>query len=371
MSLLPTLAAWLLIGIGLLLAGGTLLGLWQHPHWFVRGWDFPRVQIAALLAVTALAYVGFNPLDHVLEWGFVALLLVSLGWQLYKIRPYTMLADQQVERAEQPQADASLSLLMSNVQMENEAYERWLNVVRAADPDVVLAVEVDAAWDEHIEQLAEVYPYRIRRPQDNYYGMVLLSRMPLHHAEVRYLVQDDIPSIRTEIELPCGRRIRFYGVHPRPPEPLRNQGATPRDAELVLLGREIEQDGHVPTIVAGDFNDVGWSYTTQLFCELSGLLDPRVGRGFYNSFDANHALFRFPLDHVFHSNDFKLVTLRLLDHVGSDHFPVFTTLYLDPDAPREQPEPEANRDERADAEERIDRATDSDETELDEPKTTG
>jgi hypothetical protein len=104
-----------------------------------------------------------------------------------------------------------------------------------------------------------------------------------------------------------------------------------RDAEVVVLGREIdEQTEHRPTLIAGDFNDVAWSHTTDLFIKLSGLLDPRKGRGLFNTFHADYPLFRFPLDHVFHSNDFRLVALEVLGYVGSDHFPVLPELSHEP-----------------------------------------
>jgi hypothetical protein len=80
---------------------------------------------------------------------------------------------------------------------------------------------------------------------------------------------------------------------PRPPVP-----PTPsygRDAELVLIGREIDGASR-PAVVAGDLNDVAWSSTTTLFQKISGTLDPRVGRGLYNSFHAKSPLLRFPLD---------------------------------------------------------------------------
>ena len=83
------------------------------------------------------------------------------------------------------------------------------------------------------------------------------------------------------------------------------------------MGKEIgEHERDVAVVVCGDLNDVAWSFTTQLFLRLS-LLDPRRGRGPYNSFNAQSRLFRFPLDHVFHSNEFKLIDLRVLPEVGS------------------------------------------------------
>jgi endonuclease/exonuclease/phosphatase (EEP) superfamily protein YafD len=142
-------------------------------------------------------------------------------------------------------------------------------------------------------------------------------------------------------------------LHPRPPEPIRDQDSKPRDAELVAVGRAIRADGDRPTIVAGDLNDVAWSPTTELFLRLSGLLDPRVGRGFYNSFHADHVLVRYPLDHVFHSNHFTLTELRRLPHIGSDHFPMLIELCYEPAAKALQPKPEPAAGDQAGANEKL------------------
>jgi endonuclease/exonuclease/phosphatase (EEP) superfamily protein YafD len=86
--------------------------------------------------------------------------------------------------------------------------------------------------------------------------------------------------------------------------------------------QRVKKLGDVPVIVAGDLNDVAWSRTTHLFQRTGGLLDPRVGRGFFNTFDTRSRLTRVPLDHVFASRHFLLVELRRLPDIGSDHFPI-------------------------------------------------
>lgn len=66
-----------------------------------------------------------------------------------------------------------------------------------------------------------------------------------------------------------------------------------------------------------------------LFRKTSGLIDGRVGRGILSSFHAKYWFFRIPLDLVFHSPEIFIDELKILENVGSDHFPVYCRFYLD------------------------------------------
>jgi len=363
-----TLLRWTSIVVGLSVVAGTLLSLSRSPHWFVRGWDFPRVQIA-LLAGSAGAIYGWCCNDGALhDWLFLGAVLACFLWQVAKIYPYTTIAPVRVQSSRHSPSNERrrLRLLICNVQMENREYGRLLSLAREADPDVLLAVETDERWVRALEPLAADYPHVVRQPQSNYFGLVLFSRVPLLEARVEFLVQDDVPSVFAVLEL-AGERVVLRGLHPRPPEPLRDQDSAPRDAELVLVGRSIEKQGGAPTIVAGDLNDVAWSATTQLFLRLSGLLDPRMGRGFYNSYNARNPLVRWPLDHLFHSNHFRLVELRRCGNIGSDHFPVLIELSYEPEAPAEQPESQAAPGDQKEVAERLEAQADAARTGRDRP----
>ena len=126
-------------------------------------------------------------------------------------------------------------------------------------PDLILTVETDAWWDERLRVLDRDYPNAIKQPQSNYYGMHFFSKLELSAADVRFLVEKDVPSIRADVRLRSGDMIEFNGIHPRPPEP--QQDTEERDAELLIVGRQVEA-GARPAIVAGDLNDVAWSHTT-------------------------------------------------------------------------------------------------------------
>ncbi len=335
-----------LLVLAALLAVMTFLPLSRSHAWWVRMFDFPRLQIATLAAVVWVALVAVALLGGgvgMWGWAIVVALGVSVAIQAVQMLPYSPLWTVQTEPADPVLADPDrrLRLVTSNVLMQNRDGERWLSVIREADPDVVVAVEADAWWAETAGALTDTHPHTVLVPQDDTYGMLVFSKLPLTQTEVRHLVEPEVPSLYLTAELRSGEPVSLVFLHPRPPRPDIAQDSTLRDAELVLAGRDVAQiDG--PVVVAGDLNDVAWSHTTRLFQTLSGLLDPRVGRGAFSTFHAEHWWLRYPLDHVFHSGHFALVELRRLGAVGSDHFPILIELEMNPAIAPRQSGPDAD-----------------------------
>ena len=239
--------------------------------------------------------------------------------------------------------------------MPNRQIDRLKDIIRAQDPDLVLAVETDEWWCGHLDGALPHHPFRIAHPLPNTYGMMLLSRLELVDPEVRFLLKPDIPSIRTGVRLRSGDVIMLYGLHPEPPSPTEAATSLPRDAELVMAGREIAQSDR-PTLVAGDLNDVAWSHTSRLFRRIARMLDPRAGRGVYNTFHARYWFLRWPLDHVFVSNTFLLRHLQRLPAFGSDHFPIFIAVDHAPAASAVQEAPAPDAEDRAEARDKLQRA---------------
>jgi endonuclease/exonuclease/phosphatase (EEP) superfamily protein YafD len=325
---------------------GSLLNLSTSPHWFVRGWDFPRVQIVVLgwlLTIGNWLLVWTWENDSLTPWWLsLALAMFLTVWHCVRIAPYTPFARKHSpstgDDVDGSEAAGQLSssdrddpslvrLVISNVQQSNEKFDQWMSVITEASPNILIGLEINQRWADAIKPLFDRFPYRVIVTQENCYGMMILSQYKIEQHKVRYLVEQDIPSIDASIRLPDRNVIRCIGVHPRPPEPVRDTDATVRDAELALWGRELAEQTS-PVIIGGDLNDVAWSRMTRLFLSISGLLDPRRGRGFFNTFHADYRVMRFPLDHIFHSSHFLVDRIQRLPHVGSDHFPMQIDLRL-------------------------------------------
>jgi endonuclease/exonuclease/phosphatase (EEP) superfamily protein YafD len=306
------------------LSGWSLI---RRDEWWFRGADFPRLQIlfVGLVALAGLLFIQA-------EWTLVRELLLlgviaAVAYQLKMVLPYTPIWKKQVlhVRRDQLNVEQQISLLVANVLTPNHKYHLLLEQIDRLQPDVVLTLETDQIWQEALKPIEADYPYRVAVPQDNLYGMHLYSRLPLADTEVKFILSDETPSIHTTIRLRSGLDVQLYCLHPKPPSPTEAKDSTLRDAELLIVGDQIK-DIDESCIVMGDLNDVAWSRTTRLFQRISGLLDPRVGRYFMNTFHADYPLLRWSLDHIFHSTDFGLVEMKRLPHIGSDHFPIYVVL---------------------------------------------
>jgi len=330
----------------------TVLPFLRYTAWWIRIGEFPRLQIAAV-CVAVLMFLPFLAAPFVIfEIIFLLSVAACLGYQLYCFVKYLPFYPKQVESSRVPLPQNNIRLLYCNVLIENRETKKLLRLIEKVSPDLVLLAEVNEYWTEAVAELEKKYPFFIKCPLDNAYGIALYSRLKLENLELKFLVEDDIPSIHTQVVLPSGKTVNLYCLHPRPPMPMENVRSLERDAELLMVGRMIDKIDE-PTIVAGDLNDVAWSRTTTLFQKISGLLDPRIGRGLYPTFPVAYPLFRCPLDHVFHSNHFRLVELERLKSVDSDHFPMFISLLLETTAEHTQEEPEAEVEEKQEADEMI------------------
>ena len=307
----------------------TLLPMSRNSHWIVRGLDFPRLQIAILAA--GLLVFDFLMLDLTSTacWFLIISVALCLVWQLTWVLPYTVLWRKQVLSSTVSDSARKLSIITANVLQTNHNSAALIARVNECKPDVLVTLESDTWWQKQLTVLEQEMPHTVKCPLDNLYGMHVYSRLPISKEQISFLVEDDIPSIHLCLKLRTGDVVNMHFVHPAPPSPTENEESAERDAELITLARNVAETDE-PVIVTGDLNDVAWSRSTRLFRKISGLLDPRVGRGMFNTFHVDFPFLRWPLDHLFHSSHFTINNIKRLPSIGSDHFSLFTELTFNP-----------------------------------------
>ena len=330
----------------------TVLPLSRNKHWIVRSMDFPRLQITVFcmaILVASFFYLDFQ------NWFSIVLVIavsVCLLYQLWWVLPYTPFWSREVKSCKEVDPDRRLSIITSNVLTPNRNVGALLDLVNKYQPDILVTLESDLWWEEQLAVLEVEMPYTVKCPLDNLYGMHVYSKLPLHDQEISFLIEHDVPSIHLAIELRSGDRVRAHFLHPAPPSPTENTESSERDAELIAVAKSIAYSDQ-PIIVAGDLNDVAWSSTTRLFRKISGLLDPRIGRGMLNTFHVQLPIARWPMDHLFHSSHFTLCSIQRLPSISSDHFPLYTSLAFTPAQEANQEGLEADQEDHQRAEDTL------------------
>lgn len=312
-----------------------------NPHWFFRTADFVRLQSI----VIQIALLGLLPLMgwefSIFEWLIFSGLIFSILYQLYKVYKYSSVHPR--KKPDFP-SDGYVSILAANVLQDNQKYDTFLAECDIRDPDLILTMESNSKWEKGLARLDETHPFSVKIPLENYYGMHLYSKKKLHNVSSQFQVEDKVPSIYFEYELDQNKKIFFACLHPAPPSPTENETSKERDAELILTGKYI-RDLKQPAVVCGDMNDVVWSRTTRLLKKMTGMIDPRIGRGFYPTYHAAYRFMRFPLDHLFHTQDLFVKFMERTQNFGSDHFGMYYEIHLKKKAVP-SPKPKLNGDEK-------------------------
>lgn len=338
--------------LALFLAAVTVLAEIQSDHGWIRIWDFPRLAILTLCVTVGVtgAFLWRGNRRLIL----LVLLFAAAGWQAFRIFPYTPLASHEVAQIA-PDPEQCFSVMTFNVLQDNRKYAEARDLVSSHAPDVLLLLETNRKWATEMEAALSSYSTVVREPLDNKYGLIFATNLAVDDASVEYLVEKDVPSVFARMRTPAGVPFYLAALHPKPPHLGKSSEA--RDGEIAIAARR-SMATELPSIAMGDFNDVAWSHTSRLFRRTGRYLDLRVGRGFYATFPASWPAFRWPLDHVFVTEEFLMTQMETLPATGSDHMPVKAGLCLEPqtgealnDAPQS-----ADSDDREEMRDTIDKA---------------
>ncbi|MEX0609037.1 MAG: endonuclease/exonuclease/phosphatase family protein [Balneolaceae bacterium] len=263
---------------------------------------------------------------RLLFWGTVLMTGGLIINNIIILIPYTIVYKRNKTK-NIPKHSSPISIISANVYQFNERYEELIKLVREVQPDILLTIESNQAWEEAMSEIEEEYTYSKKVALENTYGIHLYSKLSIKTVEVNYFIKEDLPSIEATLISENGLSFTFFGVHPPPPSPTEEDNSKERDGELLSIGKKVKETKG-PVIVVGDFNNVAWAKSSILFRKTSELIDPRIGRGFVSTYHAKYKLFRFPIDLFFHSSDIFIEEFKTLRNIGSDHLPLFCKFFI-------------------------------------------
>lgn len=273
--------------------------------------------------IVLILFFVFLEKDNTHLWISQLVLMISMVFQILIIYPFLPLGKKSTNPIT---SDSKISIISSNVLQKNNNYQKLIDLVEKIQPDILLTMETNKDWEKALECIEEHYPYRYKVPKENRYGMHFYSKIEVKNVVEHYFISDERPCLEIQLEV-NNNLFNLIGLHPPPPSPTEKPTSKQKDAELVKIAKLIRELKE-PCIVLGDFNNVCWSRSAKLFAKVSNLEDARKGRGIHGTFPSLPALFRFPLDLIFHSKEINIIEIKTLANIGSDHFPILSCVTI-------------------------------------------
>jgi endonuclease/exonuclease/phosphatase (EEP) superfamily protein YafD len=315
-----------------LLALGTalpfLLGFANDLHPLFDSFSHFRVHLLIALLPTLLLLAFFHERRNT----FIFLGLVALGslYLYFVTQPFT------AEDLD-PNKTQRLKHLQFNLNFRNSKMEKFVAYLKETKPDVVTLQEVTPS---HLKILSELqykpysldfnknYPYVSREkgeyPYQHYCkfqtvgGVAILSRHPINKEKSVCLEGQGL--VWSQI-LVKKQAINIVSIHTYWPYPYHQ----PQQIDHI---KQIFKHITTPTLIAGDFNAASWSHSVK---EIERVSHTKAVEGLRWSINLEKQFpiipnFKLAIDHVLLSKEFQVEKIFVEKDLGSDHFPVVSTI---------------------------------------------
>lgn len=127
----------------LVLAAATAIPILRHEGWWVRGFDFPRMQLAILALILLVVEFFLLSLSDAWTWALILVTALCLAYQAWWIIPYTAVFPAEVHRARHKDPGQSIKIMTANVLTPNRNAAALISLVKSRRPDVLVTLESD------------------------------------------------------------------------------------------------------------------------------------------------------------------------------------------------------------------------------------
>lgn len=217
---------------------------------------------------------------------------------------------------EMPPAQANgprFKLLLFNLYYFNPRLDLTVNMVRKANADVVVLLEIVPRLRPQLAALDSDYPYRLECWQQPRCDALIYSRFPLTDLSSASPPAQARGSLANAAIDVAGRKLTLFAAHLTVPFPFRRFEVQPAQAADVAA---VVGAVSGPRLLVGDFNAATWGATMAEQRE-AGLRILTGAGGSWPTFLPRHM--SVPIDHVLASPDLVLASRELITVYGSDH----------------------------------------------------
>ncbi|MHB0955842.1 MAG: endonuclease/exonuclease/phosphatase family protein [Pirellulaceae bacterium] len=304
----------LLIVTGLAICAVSLVGMAGRCWWVFDLCSHFRVQYLLVLSLLLILFLRGKHFRTAAVCGFCA--AINVGYVL----PYYVPPDPTPHRS-----STVLRAISINVNTANRQVDLVKQLLHDYEPDVVLLMEVNAAWMTALEEIRPQYPYQKAVPRDDNFGIALYSKLPFTACDTVEWGQAGVPSLVGTVEV-AGQRLTIVGTHPLPP--INHQYAAFRNGQLEAVAEYLATVTG-PKILLGDLNTSPWSYYFGRLLKMTTLRDSSRGLGIAPTWPTNQIWLRIPIDFCLVSQEIIIVDKHVGADIGSDHFPLIVDFSLD------------------------------------------
>lgn len=281
-------------------------------------WPDILVQFTApALVGTVLLAIGYLVIRRRLHMAAAA--LVGLGL-LAVVWP------QWAPEGERPAPGSTVIRVYSaNVWVYNDDVEALRASIEAADPDVIVLIELGSDLSGRLDEVLEGYPYRTDpvAQGERLNRAIIAARFPITEFGRR---ADGLHAVMARGETPVGP-MTFIVTHLTRPWPFEYQWGQINQVDA-LTQRVAEVDG--PVLIAGDFNSVT---TGRIGRMIRSDMDLVAAPGWPGTWPSQApSPLGMTIDQVYVTRDLAVRSRRLGDANGSDHRPVVTEIGVAPSA---------------------------------------
>ena len=292
----------------------------DHLHRYLELFSHFRLQYFAASLVLAVVFIS-------LRWRSYAILgIACVGLNAYFIVPWYLpagtLPGETAKNADNH--GDPVTILHANVYRSNSDTTRFVELVVAEQPDLLVMQEATPDWLAGLGAIRASYPYKIEEPREDSFGIALFSKFPLDRTAVVASEPLGFPDIVARA-LIGGKQLHIISTHPMPPIGSSNYGS--RNLQLDAVAK-LAARTPTPLLVVGDLNTTMWAEHYRKFEQTSGLTNARKGLGVRPTWPTFFFPAMIPIDHCMVSNDIYVHELTVGPNIGSDHRPIICRISL-------------------------------------------